>query len=199
MISAPDKIITDRERRGAPSIKKASRGYTAPEWSIKHQDELLREWEAQRCDHIKWIDRATRTAPTKYNFPKEHKPSLGDVLQYLTILAWAGRQLGEPNFDAAFYLDQFGYAPEELWKSTFVVNARPGDVDEAGRANVGGQVVFVSEKSLGFGSFASSNIAQRFSNALEEWTLAELDRLEEAARGSERMRSGTRAYGHACA
>lgn len=35
--------------------------------------------------------------------------------------------------DAAYYFNQFGYAPEELWKCTFVVGARAGDEDAHGR------------------------------------------------------------------
>lgn len=39
----------------------------------------------------------------------------------------------------------------------------------------------VSEERLGFGSFASSNIAQRLSNAIVEWTLERFDELESDA------------------
>ena len=45
-----------------------------------------------------------------------------------------------------------------------------------------GQLVFISEKRLGFGSFASSNIAQRFSNAITGWALEAFDRIEAEAR-----------------
>lgn len=45
-----------------------------------------------------------------------------------------------------------------------------------------GEVVFVSEERLGFGSFASSNIAQRCSNAIFRWTLKEFDQLEQLER-----------------
>ncbi len=36
---------------------------------------------------------------------------------------------GHQRFVAA--AAQFGYAPEELWKSNLLVNARPGDIAEA--------------------------------------------------------------------
>ena len=63
-----------------------------------------------------------------------------------------------------------------------MVNARPGDIDKEGYVFNPGQLVFVTEKRLGFGSYASSNLAQRFSNAVIGWTLEEFDELEELAR-----------------
>lgn len=89
---------------------------------------------------------------------------------------------GHQRFAAA--AAQFGYAPEELWKSNLLVNARPGDIAEGGHKFKAGQLVFVSEKRLGFGSFASSNIAQRYSNALTGWALEEFDKLEMEARAA---------------
>ena len=76
------------------------------------------------------------------------------------------------------------YALEELWKSNLIVSARACDVTAGGTSFLPGQIVFVSEKRLGFGSFASSNTAQRFSNALTGWTLEEFDKLEAEARHS---------------
>ena len=77
------------------------------------------------------------------------------------ILIRASLHLGEPIFiwveDAAFFFNQFGYTSEELWKSSLIVNAQPGDLDRGGRAFKAGQLVFVSKKRLGFGSYASSN------------------------------------------
>lgn len=54
--------------------------------------------------------------------------------------------------DAAHYFNQFGYdATEELWKCTFIVGAKEGDVDALGQAFQPGELVFVSEERLGFG------------------------------------------------
>eukprot|EP00966_Prymnesium_polylepis_P132236 3057838-Prymnesium_polylepis.1 len=73
-------------------------------------------------------------------------------------------ELGEAIFvwveDAAFYFNQFAYAPEELWKSNLIVSARLEDLDSDKREFDPGALVFVSERRLGFGSYASSNIAQ---------------------------------------
>ena len=63
-----------------------------------------------------------------------------------------------------------------------MVSARPEDVAKDGKQFQPGQLIFVSEKRLGFGTYASSNVAQRFSNALTGWTLEVFDRLEAQAR-----------------
>ena len=63
-----------------------------------------------------------------------------------------------------------------------ILNARTGDLTDQGAPLPPGELVFISEKRLGFGSFASSNIAQRFSNAVTGWTLEAFDRLEAQAR-----------------
>jgi hypothetical protein len=114
------------------------------------------------------------------------KPDLARVMKALAI--WMRRAIKwKVNLfvwveDAAFYFNQFAYAPEEYWKSTLVVGARRGDVSSDGREFDPGGIVQVSEKRLGFGSFASSNIAQRFSNALVGWTMSEFDALEQRSR-----------------
>lgn len=93
----------------------------------------------------------------------------------LAILLDAVRQLNQPICvwvqDAAYYFNQFAHAPEELRKSNLIVGALPGDTAHDGKPFSTRQPVLVSETRLGFGSFASSNLAQRFSNALVEWTL----------------------------
>jgi hypothetical protein len=113
---------------------------------------------------------------------------VGDAAGDITLLLRASLLLGEALFiwveDAAHYFNQFGYAPEELPKSTYFISARDGDLTDSGQQFSAGDVIFVSEGRLGFGSFASSNIAQRFSNALVGWTLEELDRLETEARAA---------------
>ncbi|KAL3916348.1 MAG: hypothetical protein SGPRY_006855, partial [Prymnesium sp.] len=173
----------DEEGRRSIAINDASRTYRRPQWLEQHADSEVRRWDRERYRHVRWTDgEEAQHAPVKYKFPKETKPSLSDFLRDLTILAWAAKEMNEPIFvwveDAAYYFNQFGYAPEELWKSTFVVGAREGDQDALGEHFHAGQLIFVSEDRLGFGSFASSNIAQRFSNAIVRWTLEEFDRLE---------------------
>ena len=94
------------------------------------------------------------------------------MLNDISILLYAAHVMNEPIFiwveDAAFYFNQFGYASESLWQSNLVVSAQMEDLAKDGSRFLPGQLIFVSEKRLGFGSYASSNIAQRFSNALTE-------------------------------
>ena len=188
--SAPHKVILDGKGRRVVPINEASRCYLIPEWMAKAKDARLRKWAVDKYAHVPTAADGSQQS-VHYKFPKEKKPALASatgpsLMRDVSILLLAAHVLAQPLFiwveDAAFFFNQFGYAPEELWKSTLVVNARPEDLTRDGAKFAPGQLIFVSEKRLGFGSFASSNLAQRFSNALVGWTLEEFDMLEEQAR-----------------
>ena len=92
-------------------------------------------------------------------WPKEIKPRVVDVLHDLTVLLHAARHvyrepIGGFTDDAANYFNQIALRPSERWKSNFVWRGADG------------ALVIVSEMRLGFGLSASSNIAQRFSDAI---------------------------------
>ena len=185
--SGPHKLVVDKDGRRAVPINEASKCYLIPEWLAQARRADTRRWAQQKYAHVPTPAlRHTGRSPWEHKFPKERKPSIMDVMRDVAILIVAGLALGEPVFvwveDAAHFFNQFGYAGEELWKSNLVVSARAGDIAAGGQRFEAGQIVFVSEKRLGFGSFASSNIAQRFSNALTGWTLEEFDVLEAHAR-----------------
>ena len=179
--------MLDKKGRRAIPINEGSRCYLIPEWLAQHRDERVCAWAKDKYAHVPPPADGKEPSP-RHKFPKERKPQLGEVMKDLAILLFASLLMGEPIFvwveDAAYYFNQFGYAPEELWKSNLLVNARPGDVARHGGRFKAGQLVFVSEKRLGFGSYASSNIAQRYSNALTGWALEEFDRLEAEARAA---------------
>lgn len=186
--SGPHKVVLDNKGNRAVPINDASRCYLIPEWLSKSKNLKVREWAKNKYAHVP-EPRPGEEASSRHKFPKERKPDLGKVMRDLAILLYASLKLKQPIFvwveDAAFYFNQFGYAPEELWKSNLLVNARPGDVAKNGKSFKAGQIVFISERRLGFGSFASSNIAQRYSNALTGWALEEFDKLEEKARAEQ--------------
>ena len=179
--SGPHKLVTDRQGNRAVPINEASQCYTIPLWLAQARRVEVREWARQKYQHVP-TPRESETASPRHKFPKERKPHLFGLMHDIALLLTASLLLGEPIFvwveDAAFYFNQFGYAPEELFKSNLIVGAREGDLTADQTKFRPGQLVFVSEKRLGFGSFASSNIAQRFSNALTGWVLEEFDRLE---------------------
>ena len=183
--SAPHKPVYDGAGHQVRSINDASRSYYVPLWIRESPHADVREWALRKYAHVPPAAEGKEPS-TRHKFPKERKPSLADLMHDISILLEASLMLDEPIFawveDAAHYFNQFGYSPEELWKSNLVVNARPGDLARDGTAFRAGQLVFVSERRLGFGSYASSNIAQRFSNALTGWVLDSFDRREEAAR-----------------
>ena len=182
--SGPHKETLEETGRRAMSINEASKSYEIPTWIANSRQTDVQEWARHKYEHVP--KRGDVAASVRHKFPKEHKPALSDVLRDASILGFAALEMNEPIFafleDAAYYFSQFGYSPEELWKSNLILNAREGDFTAAGAALMPGQLVFISEKRLGFGSFASSNIAQRFSNALTGWTLEVFDRLEQEAK-----------------
>lgn len=186
--SGPHKSVADDEGQVVIPINQASRTYQLPSWMRNPQRPDLQQWDAARYAHVRWTDVEARSAHVRYKFPKEYKPRLEDLMNDVTILLGASLEINEPIIilvsDAAYYFNQFAYAPEELWKSTLVVGSRRGDVDTAGNAFEPHRPVFISEHRLGFGSFASSNLAQRFSNALVGWTYDKFDQLEERAYAS---------------
>ena len=184
--SGPHKRVTDAVGNVAVPINVASRTYTIPKWIAHSPRPEIRRWAVDKYAHVPPADRTGEQPSARHKFPKEHKPSLADALRDVAILSHAAVHMGQPVFafleDAANYFPQFGYAPEELWKSNVILNARDGDLTDHGLPIQAGELVFISEKRLGFGSFASSNIAQRFSNAVTGWTLEAFDKLEAQAR-----------------
>lgn len=182
--SAPHRVIRDADGRLVVPVNNASKEYMLPSWFSEDRADLL-AWDDHRYAHVRWKDKAARKAPVWYKFPKEFKPQLADVMRDGALLLGASLELDEPIFvwvsDAAHYFNQLAYAPEEWWKSALVVGAREGDVSSKAEPFHPHQPIVVSEKRLGFGTFASSNIAQRFSNALVGWTLERFDELEEEA------------------
>ena len=201
--SGPHRLIKDKSGVPVVPINTAARCYVVPKWMSSIDSDEMRSWLSDRYEHVPRDEQGGHsTASPRYKFPKEEKPLLEDVMVDATLLGAAGIELGEPLLamveDAGFYFNQFGYAPEELWRSNLVVGAQDGDVATAsdrrehdpGEAGSSAPVqmrfklhqpVIVSEKRLGFGSYPSSNIAQRFSNAVVGWTLEEFDKLEEEA------------------
>ena len=180
--SAPHKVVRTRSGLKVVPVNEASKCYYIPEWMAHSRQAAVRLWARSKYAHVPAPTREGEVPSWKHKFPKERKPSVRDVLTAVALLLHASLLLDEPIFiwveDAAFYFNQFGYAAEELWKSNLVVSARAEDVAAGGQKFEPGQLIFISEKRLGFGSFASSNIAQRFSNAMVGWTLEEFDRLE---------------------
>ena len=96
--------------------------------------------------------------------------------------------LGEPVYvigdDFKDYFNQLAMAPSELHKVGTVFLAEAGDLPLSGGEPAEGtdQLVFVSERRLGFGTHGASNIAQRFSDALVDWYREDMDVADAEAR-----------------
>ena len=65
-------------------INTASRCYLVPEWLAQTRDPARRAWNVERYAHVP-LDREGPVS-SRYKFPKEHKPSVGDVARDITLL-----------------------------------------------------------------------------------------------------------------
>ena len=130
-------------------------------------------------------------------WPKERKPQLAAVMRDNAVFNRAGHLLGEPTYgfedDAKDYFNQLVMAPSELHKVGTIFLAEsdalarpcdppPGAAAPTERLPGANQLIFVSEKRLGFGTHGASNIAQRFSDALVVWYREDMDVADAEAR-----------------
>ena len=193
--STPRKYEAGRDRRttegGGPrnptfdetglqawAINDAASSFHMPEY-YKHDPRLLAWATESRQPYT--FDAAGR--PRK--MPKERKPTLRDVAADLAVLRAAGKAMGMPVYlfgdDAADHFNQLFCSSEEWWLLgvTFVT---PSELvrmfTNDFRASPGG-IFFISERRLGFGMTPSSNIAQRFSEALLDIFRRRMDAAED--------------------
>ena len=182
----------------AISINEASHIYHMPQHFLRDDRPEFRDWLRARGLPAPAPPPASSTARfTKW--PKERKPQLATVMRDNAIFNRAGHLLGEPTYgfedDAKDYFNQLAMAPSELHKVGTVFLAEPGDLAHpvgppassataSGPAPEGDQLIFVSEKRLGFGTHGASNIAQRFSDALVVWYREDMDAADAAARAT---------------
>ena len=100
----------------------------------------------------------------------------------MSVLNRAGHLTGQPVYgfgdDAKDYYNQLVMASSERHKLNIVFLARDGEPVGSG------QLLFVSEKRLGFGTHGASNIAQRFSDALLDLFREQMDEADAEARST---------------
>jgi len=103
-------------------------------------------------------------------FPHEEKPSTEKLRRDLTVLSTSSRRLGMPIYirvaDAKDYFSQLAMAPEDFRKLNLVFLKSSLELKSHQEAGNEGKLVFISERVLGFGCHAASNVAQRFSEML---------------------------------
>ena len=172
----------------AISINEASHIYHMPQHFLRDERPEFREWLRARGLPAPSPSPASSTARfTKW--PKERKPQLSAVMRDNAVFNRAGHLIGEPTYgfedDAKDYFNQLVMAPSELHKVGTVFLAEPSDLATSAKQPPGvDQLIFVSEKRLGFGTHGASNIAQRFSDALVVWYREDMDVADAEARAS---------------
>ena len=177
----PRKETFDEEKLRAWSLNEAARAYHTPRYYSS--DPRLAAW----AEAVKLLRPRTESGAEAPKWCKECKPTPADVMRDLAILRAAASLLGEPVYlfgdDAKDYFSQLAMAPESWWHLG-IVFLSPQQLEERAYSNSfqpeAGKIFFVSERRLGFGVMPSSNIAQRFSEALLHLFRKHMDR-EEAA------------------
>ena len=171
----PRRPTFDGSGLRALSINEASSTRHMPAWyQFRHDPPWLKYLQERKLDApLEW------GMPSKR--PPEIKPTLAVVMHDLSILLAAARQLDEPLYifgdDAKDYFNQLAIASEDWWKLG-VVFIHADDVANPRPASE--RLFFVSERRLGFGARPSSNIAQRFSEALLHLLREDMDAAEAA-------------------
>ena len=168
----------------AISINAASRIFHVPQHFLADDRPEMTAWLRARG-----LLHPPPLSPGISKFPKEVKPRLQDVMRDLAILRRAARVLGLPIYvfgdDAKDFFNQLAMASSELHKLGIVFLAADGElghVPEHAPSRDGIQLVFVSEKRLGFGTHGASNIAQRFANALLDMFRDDMDEADAEVR-----------------
>ena len=169
----PRKPTFDSSGLRALSINEAAQVRHMPAWfQFRHDPPWLKYLEERALDQpLEWGMPSNR--------PREVKPTLAAVMRDLSILLAAARQLEEPLYvfgdDAKDYFNQLAMASEEWWKFG-VVFLHADDLTAPRSAS--DRLFFVSERRIGFGASPSSNIAQRFSEALLHLLREDMDAAE---------------------
>lgn len=182
----------------AISINEASHIYHMPQHFLRDERPEFRAW--LRARGLPAPSPSPASATSKFTkWPKERKPQLAAVMRDNAVFNRAGHLIGEPTYgfedDAKDYFNQLVMAPSELHKVGTIFLAEPNDLARphgpppssaasTERPPGADQLIFVSEKRLGFGTHGASNLAQRFSDALVVWYREDMDVADAEARPS---------------
>jgi hypothetical protein len=169
----PRRPTFDGSGLRALSLNEASRVRHMPIW---YQLRFDPPWQ-------KYLQERALDVPLEWGMPSQRppelKPTLKGVMRDLSILLAAARHLDEPLYvfgdDAKDYFNQLAIASEDWWKLG-VVFLHAEEVGAPRSAHE--RLFFVSERRLGFGARPSSNIAQRFSEALLHFLRQDMDAAE---------------------
>ena len=169
----PRRPTFDGSGLRALSLNEASRVRHMPSW---YQHRFDPPWQ-------KYLQERELDKPLEWGMPSQRppelKPTLKGVMRDLSILLAAARHLDEPLYvfgdDAKDYFNQLAIASEDWWKLG-VVFLHTEDIEAPRSAHE--RLFFVSERRLGFGARPSSNIAQRFSEALLHFLRQDMDAAE---------------------
>lgn len=165
----PRELLLDETGLRAWSINDASKLHLTPAHLRDDARPEMRRW--LRSQNLPAADPAANLLRGS-KWPAEIKPSLDELMRYLSVLRRAAEVLNEPIYifsdDARDFFNQLALRPESwhLFNVAFLHE---------------GRLRFISERRLGFGCHPASKIAQRFSDALLYLFREDMDSLESEA------------------
>ncbi|KAL3926660.1 MAG: hypothetical protein SGPRY_003197, partial [Prymnesium sp.] len=192
----PRRLTVDASGLPAISLNEASRVPHIPQHFLRDEREEFRGWLRHRGLVEAWMDAregklmAWDTADSegrrRSKWPREHKPTVADLMRLLAVLNRAAFVLEEPLYifgdDIKDYFNQLAIATSELWKLGILFLRRPEDLlEHSSTPTFGEDALFISELRLGFGTHGASNVAQRFSDALMDRFRDLMDEAEATA------------------
>lgn len=177
----PRQWTVDASGLPAISINEASRLPHMPQHFLHDERGEFQDWLHSRGLLEAWADaRAGKPVAweasdvkgrRKSKWPREHKPTVAELMRLLAVLNRASFVLQEPLYifgdDIKDYFNQLAIATSELWKLGILFLRRPEDLLKYSTTPTFGEnALFISELRLGFGTQGASTVAQRFSDAL---------------------------------
>jgi hypothetical protein len=181
----PRHELYDADNLRAWSLNNASRRLHVPRHFLadSRDERCLPVYELATCRPPPMTSRALRSIATPSGLGSECQ-------QYTTLCVTLSSSVAPRTSSASRcifdddvkdYFNHLENAPEELWKSVITFLGDAWDVEARVRPSVGVEpdTIFVSERRMGFGLHPNANVAQQFSEALNDLLREDVDPVED--------------------
>ena len=182
----PRKPTWDSSGLRVLSLNEASKAYHVPQHFLMDTRPQMRDWLLGRGLPATAEQQAELLLPWRRGTKWERQvmPTLHMLMRDLVVLRRAAYLLDEPIYlfgdDIKDFFNHMVNGAEELHKHNVLWVADPGDLDTASAiGNNAGQMLFISEKRMGFGVHPNSGIAQELAEALLHIFRRRVDAVED--------------------
>ena len=182
----PRKPTWDLSGLRVLSLNEASKAYHMPQHFLTDTRPQMTEWLLGRGLPATAEQQAELLLPWRRGtkWERQRMPTLQMLMRDLIVLRRAAYLLGEPIYlfgdDIKDFFNHMVNAAEELHKHNVIWVANPEDLDTSSAiGNDAGQILFISEKRMGFGVHPNSGIAQELAEALLHIFRRRVDAVED--------------------